>query len=60
MPVGTVGLGSAGAKNAALFAAQIFGVADADIAKRVAEMRAADADAIRAKDAKVRAEYSSE
>ncbi len=60
VPVGTVGLGSAGAKNAALLAAQILGVGDPAIAKRVAEMRAADADAVRAKDAKVRAEYSGE
>jgi 5-(carboxyamino)imidazole ribonucleotide mutase len=57
VPVGTVGLGSAGAKNAALFAAQILGVADPAIAERVAAMRAADADAVRAKDAKVRAEH---
>jgi 5-(carboxyamino)imidazole ribonucleotide mutase len=58
VPVATVGLGSAGAKNAALLAAQILGVADPAIAKRVAEMRVADGDAVRAKDAKVRAEYS--
>jgi len=58
VPVATVGLGSAGAKNAALLAAQILGVGDPAIAKRVAEMRIADGDAVRAKDAKVRAEYS--
>ena len=57
VPVATVGLGSAGAKNAALLAAQILGVADPAIAERVAAMRAADADAVRAKDAKVRAEH---
>jgi len=57
VPVGTVGLGSSGAKNAALLAAQILGVADPAIAKRVAALRTADADAVRAKDAKVRAEY---
>ena len=60
VPVGTVGLGSAGAKNAALFAAQILGVADPAIAARVAALRAADADAVRAKDAKVRAEHPAE
>jgi 5-(carboxyamino)imidazole ribonucleotide mutase len=57
VPVATVGLGSAGAKNAALLAAQILGVADPAITKRVAALRAADAEAVRAKDAKVRAEY---
>jgi 5-(carboxyamino)imidazole ribonucleotide mutase len=60
VPVATVGLGSAGAKNAALLAAQILGVGDPAIAKRVAEMRVADGDAVRAKDAKVRAEHSAE
>ena len=57
VPVATVGLGSGGAKNAALLAAQILGVADPAIAERVAAMRAADADAVRAKDAKVRAAH---
>lgn len=57
VPVATVGLGSAGAKNAALLAAQILGVGDPAIAKRVAEMRAADGDAVRAKDAKIRSEH---
>jgi 5-(carboxyamino)imidazole ribonucleotide mutase len=57
VPVGTVGLGSAGAKNAALFAAQILGVADPAVAERVAAMRAADGEAVKAKDAKVRAEH---
>ena len=60
VPVATVGLGSAGAKNAALLAAQILGVGDPSIAKRVAEMRAADADAVRAKDAKMRADHPAE
>jgi 5-(carboxyamino)imidazole ribonucleotide mutase len=59
IPVGTVGLGSSGAKNAALFAAQILGVSDSGIAKRVAALRAADADAVREKDAKVRAAHPS-
>ncbi len=57
VPVGTVGLGSAGAKNAALFAAQILGVADPAVAERVAAMRAADGDAVRAKDAKIQADH---
>ena len=60
VPVGTVGLGSAGAKNAALFAAQILGVADPAIAERVAALRAADTDAVLAKDVKVQAEHPAE
>ena len=56
-PRGTAGLGPSGAKNAAHFAAQILGVPDSAIAKRVAALRAADGDAGRAKDAKVRAEH---
>ena len=60
VPVGTMGLGSAGARNAALFAAQILAVADPAIAEGVAALRAADADAVRAKDAKVRAEHPPE
>jgi 5-(carboxyamino)imidazole ribonucleotide mutase len=60
VPVGTMGLGRAGARNAALFAAQILAVADPAIAEGVAALRAADADAVRAKDAKVRAEHPPE
>ena len=60
VPVGTMGLGSAGARNAALFAAQILAVADPAIAEGVAALRAADADKVRAKDAKVRAEHPPE
>ncbi len=58
VPVATVGIGSSGAKNAALLAAQILAVADPPIAERVVAMRAADADAVRAKDEKVRKDYS--
>jgi len=60
VPVAAVGLGSGGARNAGLLAAQILGVADPAIAKRVAEMRIADGDAVRAKDARIRAEHSTE
>jgi 5-(carboxyamino)imidazole ribonucleotide mutase len=60
VPVGTMGLGRAGARNAALFAAQILAVADPAIAEGVSALRAADADAVRAKDAKVRAEHPPE
>jgi len=57
IPVATFAIGRSGAKNAALFAAQILGVSDSGIAKRVAALRAADADAVREKDAKVRAAH---
>jgi 5-(carboxyamino)imidazole ribonucleotide mutase len=36
IPVGTLAIGEAGAKNAALLAAKILGLADADLADRVA------------------------
>ena len=54
VPVATVGLGSGGPVNAALLAAQILGVA-----ARVKARRAADAEAVRKKDAAVRAAHPS-
>ncbi len=39
VPVATVAIGKAGAKNAGILAAQILGVGDKKVAKRVAEMR---------------------
>ena len=51
VPVATVAVGSAGAKNAAYLAAQILAVADDDLADRVAKDRQANADAVIAKDA---------
>ena len=50
VPVATVAVGSAGAKNAAYLAAQILAVADDDLADRVAKDRQANADAVIAKD----------
>ena len=40
MPVATVAVGKAGAKNAAILAAQMLGLAHDDIAEKVKEMRA--------------------
>jgi len=57
VPVATVGLGSGGAQNAALLAASILGVADPAIAERVRARRAADAEAVKAKDERVRAAH---
>jgi len=51
IPVATVAIGKAGAKNAAYLAAQIIGVADADMHQKLVAERAANAEAILAKDA---------
>lgn len=51
VPVATVAIGSAGAKNAAYLAAQILAVADDALALRVKENRAENARAVLAKDA---------
>jgi 5-(carboxyamino)imidazole ribonucleotide mutase len=51
IPVATVAIGKAGAKNAAYLAAQIIGVGDADMHKKLKDERAANAEAVMAKDA---------
>ncbi len=51
IPVASVAIGKAGAKNAAYLAAQIMGVADADLGQKLRDERAANAEAIYAKDA---------
>jgi len=51
VPVATVAIGKAGAKNAAYLAAQILGVADDEVALRVKDERQANAEAVIAKDA---------
>ena len=51
IPVASVAIGKAGAKNAAYLAAQILGVANAEVATRLRDERAANAEAIKAKDA---------
>jgi 5-(carboxyamino)imidazole ribonucleotide mutase len=51
IPVATVAIGKAGAKNAAYLAAQILSVSDPDLARRLSDERAANAEAIYAKDA---------
>ena len=50
-PVGTVAVGSAGAKNAAYLAAQIIGVADKDVHQRLIENRKNNSEDVQAKDA---------
>lgn len=51
IPVATVAIGKAGAKNAAYLAAQILGVADPALYQRVQEERAAQTRAVLEKDA---------
>ncbi|MBF0219475.1 MAG: 5-(carboxyamino)imidazole ribonucleotide mutase [Gammaproteobacteria bacterium] len=53
IPVATVAIGKAGAKNAAYLAAQIIAVSDSQLAERLRQERASNALAIAAKDAKV-------
>jgi len=51
IPVATVAIGKAGAKNAAYLAAQILAAHDAELAQKLRDERAANAEAIVAKDA---------
>ncbi|RLA47903.1 MAG: 5-(carboxyamino)imidazole ribonucleotide mutase [Gammaproteobacteria bacterium] len=51
IPVATVAIGKAGAKNAAYLAAQILSASDPDLAQQLHDERAANAKAIYAKDA---------
>ena len=51
IPVATVAIGKAGAKNAAYLAAQIIGVSDPDMHQKLIKERADNAASIIAKDA---------
>ena len=53
VPVASVAIGKAGAKNAGYLAAQILSVADDDLAKRIRAERAENAAAVIAKDAQL-------
>jgi len=55
IPVATVAIGKAGAKNAAYLAAQILATTDGDLAGRLRSERDANADKIRARDAELQA-----
>mgnify|MGYP001627399323 CR=1 FL=1 len=46
IPVGTLAVGAAGAKNAGLLAAQILALSDPDLASRVAAQRAAQTESV--------------
>lgn len=56
IPVATVAVGKAGAKNAGYLAAQILALSDADLAQRIKAEREANAEQVKAKDAKLQAE----
>lgn len=55
IPVATVAIGKAGAKNAAYLAAQMMSLADPELAQRVKDDRAANAKAVQEKDAALQA-----
>ncbi len=59
IPVATVAIGKAGAKNAAYLAAQITATADAEVAKSLVAERQANADAVIAKDAALQEKLAS-
>lgn len=56
IPVATVAIN--GAVNAALLSCQILALSDEELAKKLADKRAADAAAVLAKDAEISAEYN--
>ncbi len=53
IPVATVAIGKAGAKNAGYLAAQILAVSDSELQQRLAQEREKNAEAIKAKDARI-------
>ena len=54
VPVASVAIGKAGAKNAGYLAAQILGISDPELAQRVVDERAAAGEAVIEKDRKLR------
>nr|VFJ55288.1 MAG: 5-(carboxyamino)imidazole ribonucleotide mutase [Candidatus Kentron sp. DK]VFJ55433.1 MAG: 5-(carboxyamino)imidazole ribonucleotide mutase [Candidatus Kentron sp. DK] len=59
IPVATVAIGKAGAKNAAYLAAQILALSDPELSERLLEARRANAREIQEKDARLREESPS-
>ena len=55
VPVATMGVGKAGAKNAAILAVQILALQDEGLARKLSEFRQQQEQAVRAKDASVSA-----
>lgn len=60
IPVATVAIGKAGAKNAAYLAAQILALSDAALTERLKKERAANADQVRARDAALQERLNNE
>ncbi len=58
IPVASVAIGKAGAKNAAYLAAQMLALSDSTLAKRITDERADSAKAVVAKDAQVQQMFS--
>jgi phosphoribosylaminoimidazole carboxylase PurE protein len=58
VPVATMAIGTAGARNAGLFAVQILALADAALAEKLKKQRAEQTDQVRQKDQKVQAEFA--
>ncbi len=58
IPVATVAIGKAGAKNAAYLAAQIMALSDPQLAERIRKERQTNADGVAAKDAKLQTELA--
>ncbi len=58
IPVATVAIGKAGAKNAAYLASQILALSDADLAARIRAEREANAQAVIEKDRKLQADLA--
>jgi 5-(carboxyamino)imidazole ribonucleotide mutase len=54
IPVATMALGKAGARNAAIFAVQILALSDPDLARKLAEFRKEQEQTVRQKDASLR------
>lgn len=57
VPVGTMAIGAAGARNAGLFAAQILALGDAALAERLRRQRIEQTEQVRQKDQRVQAEF---
>lgn len=57
IPVGTVGIGKSGAKNAALFAARILALGDPELAERLESRTESERRKVLQKDAEVRKKY---
>ena len=59
IPVATVAIGKAGARNAAHLAAQILATSDPDLMRRIEEDREASREQVRAKDSKLQDQLNS-